>query len=97
MELNNLGYNLENGEIESIIEQENYISNQDEIPAGTNDIIDRRTHMPGDEEIVNKIADDIGLADYSPADDVVAQFINAYDYNEELLDKAEKKQAEDTT
>ncbi|AGB41611.1 hypothetical protein Halha_1674 [Halobacteroides halobius DSM 5150] len=74
-------------EVEDIIAQDRYMPNNDEIAAGVNDILDRRSYVFGDEEIVDEIADDIGIADYSPADDIVARTINAVDYNEEIAEE----------
>lgn len=83
MTINHPNNKLETDEIIDLISKQDHISNSDEIAVGTNDIIDQKMYMPGDKELVTDIADDIGLVDSRPADDIIAQMVNAIDYTEE--------------
>ena len=60
---NKLGYPLENDELDALLQERDSLFNTDEISVGSNDIIDRRTYIPGDEEIINEVADKLGLSD----------------------------------
>jgi len=83
MTINHPDDKLETDEIIDLISKQDHISNNDEIAVGTNDIIDQKAYMPGDKELVNNIADDIGLVDSRPPEDIIAQMVNAVDYVEE--------------
>ena len=83
MTINHPNNKLETDEIIDLISKQDHISNSNEIAVGTNDIIDQKMYMPGDKELVTDIADDIGLVDSRPPDDIIAQMVNAVDYTEE--------------
>lgn len=60
---NKLGYPLENDELDALLQARDSLFNTDEISVGSNDIVDRRTYIPGDERIINEVADKLGLSD----------------------------------
>ena len=63
MPFDKLGYPLNNNELEDLLSDRDSLFNADEISVGTNDIIDRRAYIPGDKEIINEVADKLGLSD----------------------------------
>ncbi|MBM7556750.1 hypothetical protein [Halanaerobacter jeridensis] len=63
MPFDKLGYPLNNNELEDLLSDRDSLFNADEISVGTNDIIDRRSYIPGDKEIINEVADKLGLSD----------------------------------
>ena len=58
-----LDYPLENDELNDILNYQDSLFNHNELSVGNNDIIDRRSYIPGDKEIVDEVADKMGLAD----------------------------------
>ena len=60
---NTLEYLLNNEDLDKLLQEQDSLFNANEISVGSNDIVDRRTYIPGDEKIINEIADKMGLSD----------------------------------
>lgn len=60
---NKLGYPLENEALDELLKDRDSLFNTNEISVGSNDIVDRRTYIPGDEKMINEVADKMGLSD----------------------------------
>ncbi|MGM0502212.1 MAG: hypothetical protein ACQERJ_06750 [Bacillota bacterium] len=56
-------YPLPHEELDQLLYNNDSLFNYNEIAVGTNDIVDRRSYIPGDEELIDEVAREMGLSD----------------------------------